>query len=99
MLETYFNQKFHLSSEIEVVEVENVGFSSDSLYKLHREFDLKIVQNHGKWKVFQLPRPLSPSSGGIFHPNKVLACAVTSQLYVESIFKEIGALSTKRRNF
>ena len=31
MLETYFTQKFHFISEIEVVEVENVGFSLDSL--------------------------------------------------------------------
>ena len=45
MLELYLDEKFHLSSEIEVVEVENVnsnvGFFSDSLYKLHREFGLK----------------------------------------------------------
>ena len=48
MLELYLDEKFHLSSEIEVVEVANVRFFSDSLYKLH------IVQNHGKSKVFQL---------------------------------------------
>ena len=47
MLETYPTKKFHLSPEIEVVEVENVGFPSDSLCKLHtcREFSLKINQN------------------------------------------------------
>ena len=70
MLETYVTQKFHFVSEIGVLEVENVGFSSDSLCKLHREFGLKIIQNHGKSKVFQLPTPLSPSSGGIFHQIK-----------------------------
>ena len=97
MLETYFTQKFHLSSEIEVVEVEKPSilhdfgrFSSQIPYVIY-------IGNLRKIRHFQLPPPLSPSSGGIFHPNKVLACAVTSQLYVESIFKEIGALSTKRR--
>ena len=46
---------------------------------LHREFTLKINQNHRKWKVFQLPPPVSPSSDGIFRPNKFLACVVMSQ--------------------
>ena len=79
MLELYLDEKFHLSSEIEVLEVENVGFSSDSLCKLHREFGLKIIQNHGKSKVFQLPRLLSPSWSGIFEWNKFLTCEVMSQ--------------------
>ena len=83
----------HLVMILQLSKVENVGFPSDSLCNLHREFGLKIVQNYGKSKVFHLPTLLSPSSGGIFHPNKVLACAVTSQLYVESNFKEIGALT------
>ena len=51
MLELYLDEQFHLSSEIEVMEVENVGFFSDSLYKLHRAFGLKIIKNHGKSKV------------------------------------------------
>ena len=95
MLETYPTKKFHLSPEIEVVEVENVGFPSDSLCKLHREFDLKIVQNQAKWKVFQLPPPLSPSSSGIFEWNKFLACLVMSQLVRKPSLKEIGAVTKK----
>ena len=50
-----------------MVEVENVGFSSDSLCKLHREFE----QNQGFSSNFQENPPvcvqidLSQSSGGV----------------------------------
>ena len=73
MLEIYLDEKFHLSSEIQVVEVEKVVISPNPLCNLHREFALKINQNHRKWKVFQLPPPVSPSSDGFFRPNKFLA--------------------------
>ena len=92
MLETYVTQKFHFISEIGVLEVENVGFSSDSLCKLHREFGLKIIQNHGKSKVFQLPGPLSPSWSGIFEWNKFLTCEVMSQKAQNLGFEWTGAI-------
>ena len=81
-------------------KLKNLPFSvifSNSLCNLHREFALKINQNHRKWKVFQLPPPVSPSSDGIFRSNKFLACVVMSQKAQKWGFKRIGPYLQKRR--
>ena len=79
MLEFYLDGKFHLSSKIWVLEVEKPwileDFQAKSLYKLHREFEGYEPIS----PLFQLPPPVSPSSGGFFRPNKFLACVVMSQ--------------------
>ena len=97
MLETYFTQKFHLSSEIEVVEVEKPSilldfgrFSSQIPYVIY-------IGNLRKIQHFQLPPPISPSSSGIFEWNKFLTCLVMSQLVRKPSLKEIGALTKKWR--
>ena len=61
------DEKTCLSSEIEVPQVEEVvkthDFPLNPLCKLHRE----IIGNHQISPLFQLVRPLSPSSDNIFH--------------------------------
>ena len=97
MLETYFTRKFHLSSEIEVVEVEKPSilldfgrFSSQIPYVIY-------IGNLRKTRHFQLPPPISPSSSGIFEWNKFLTCLVMSQLVRKPSLKEIGAVTKKWR--
>ena len=66
MLETYLDEKVHLSSKIWLSEVEKPrifhDFPANSLCKLHREFE----QNQGFSSNFQVRGPLSPSSNNIF---------------------------------
>ena len=78
------------------MEVEKVVFHSDPLCNLHREFALKIDQNHRKSKVFQLPPPISSRSSGFFGSDKVLACEVMSQKSQNEVWSECDINTNKK---
>ena len=90
MLETCFTQKFHFSSETQVVEVGKPCISHD--FQANPLCNLHIS---GKSSLFQLRSPVSPSWSGIFEWNKFLACLVMSQLARKPSLEEIGAVTKK----
>ena len=79
MLELYPTKKFHLSSEIQLVEVEDTldfkGFSSKS----YSNYKGNLGGNTENPSCHQLSSPVSPSSSDFFKSNKILTCAHMSQ--------------------